>query len=429
MRYLCCCLLFASYAFCCVAQPNTSAFLKNELAHAASPLLKEVLAHPEAYHYQVIYTKIDRDQYNNPSFTHYFYNVDASQYFNPASTVKMPLAFLALEKANQLKQYGVSKYSPMQFDSGYIGQQKMLYDSTAESGLPSLAHFIKKVFLISDNEAYNRLYEFVGQQAINRGLHARGYTDSRITRRFIRMTPEQNRHTNPIHFMDAAGKVIYQQPPQYNSDVFDFSAVHKLGMAHYNAQDSLVQEPFDFTTHNNLPLQDLQQLLQSVLFPASVPASKRFNLQDEDYDFLYRYLSQYPSETSYPKYDTAQYFDSYVKFMFKDGGHTIPANIRVFNKVGWSYGCMTDVSYVADFDNKVEFMLAATIYVNKDEVINDDKYEYNQVALPFFYALGQHLYQYELKRKRAVKPDLSRFKLIYKPRQPDSRPSITDAAN
>jgi hypothetical protein len=324
---------------------------------------------------------------------------------------------------------GINKYTTIQFDSDYSKQSVMYKDNTSKTGLPSIAHFIKKAFLISDNDAYNRMYEFVGQQTINRNLHTKGYNNIRITRRFVRMTPDENRHTNPIHFLDSNGKIIYLQPRAYNTDSFDFSQVHKMGRAYYNSQDSLVNEPIDFTTHNNLPLEDLQQLLQSVMFPASVPRKQRFDLTRSDYDFLYQYLSQYPSETNYPKYDTAQYFDSYVKFLFKNGSHYVPKNIRVFNKVGWSYGCMTDVSYVADFKNKVEFMITATIYVNKDEILNDDKYEYNEIALPFFYTLGQHLYQYELKRKRKFKPDLSRFKMQYERRIPDERESIKDADN
>src|SRR6185295_14620459 len=101
--------------------------------------------------------------------------------------------------------------------------------------------------------------------------------------------------------------------------------------------------------------------LQSVLFPSSVPAKQRFNLTSDDYRFVYRYLSQYPSETSYPKYDTSEFYDSYVKFFFRDSTHRMPQHVRVFNKVGWSYGFLTDVSYVADFENKIEFMLSATV--------------------------------------------------------------------
>jgi hypothetical protein len=38
------------------------------------------------------------------------------------------------------------------------------------NGLSLLSQFIRKAFLISDNDAYNRMYEFVGQETINRRL-------------------------------------------------------------------------------------------------------------------------------------------------------------------------------------------------------------------------------------------------------------------
>ena len=429
MKIPVCCFVIICFCTSVVAQSKRSPLLEKELLSVKDSLFQQVLAHPEIYHYQVIYTKIDRDKRNQPSFTNYYLNVDASQYFNPASTVKLPLAFLTLEKLKKMNVPGVNKNTSIQFDSGFSKQSSMRQDNTSATGLPSMAHFIKKAFLISDNDAYNRMYEFVGQQTINQNLHAKGYKDIRITRRFVRMTSEENRHTNPVSFLDSTGHLLYQQLAAYNRDSFDFSQVQKMGKAHYNSEDSLVDEPIDFTTHNNLPLEDLQQLLQSVIFPTSVPLHQRFDLADSDYHFLYQFLSQYPSETNYPKYDTSQYFDSYVKFLFKHGSHAIPPYLRVFNKVGWSYGCMTDVSYVADFKNKVEFMVTATIYVNKDEILNDDKYEYNEIALPFFYTLGQHLYQYELVRKRKYRPDLSRFKINYEQRIPDSRESIKDAAN
>ena len=165
-----------------------------------------------------------------------------------------------------------------------------------------------------------------------------------------------------------------------------------MGDAHY-ANDSLIHEPIDFTKANNLTVHHLQQLLQTALFPESVDPTKRFALTPTDYEFLYRYLSQYPSETDYPKYDTTVYFDSYVKFFFKDGGKHLPPYVRVFNKVGWAYGCMTDVSYIVDFKNKIEFMLTLTLYVNSDGVMNDDKYDYDTIGSPFFYKLGQVFYR------------------------------------
>lgn len=420
------CLLISAHI---VAQERTDPFLEQLLNNPPDSLLKHVLDHPDVYRYQLIYTRIDRDAQNNPSFTNYYYHVDSLRYFNPASTVKLPLAALSLEKINTLKKYGVTMSTPVLFDSARARQTIMHDDSTSENGLPSIAHFIKKVFLISDNIAYNRMYEFVGQQTINRRLHSMGYPDLRITRRFMRMNEDENRHTNPIRFVTPQGKLLYAQPPAYNTDAFNFSHIHKMGIAHYNVADSLVRKPIDFTTANNVTVYHLQQILQSILFPNSVPAEQRFNLTKEDYDFLYRFLSQYPSETNHPKYDTTVYFDSYVKFFFKYGNKQMPSYVRVFNKPGWAYGCMTDVSYIADFKNKVEFMLTATIYVNSDGVMNDDKYEYDTIGLPFLYQLGKLFYQYELKRTRTYYPDLSVFNLSYRKQKKDKRPAIKEADN
>ena len=411
------------------AQSRTSKLLRDIFNAEKDSLFQSVISHPDIYRYQIIYTQINRDKNNFPWVTNYYYNYDSLRYFNPASTVKMPLAFLSLEKLNQLKQRGVNMFTPMQFDSGY-SQQTILYkDSTAENGLPSVAQFIRKAFLVSDNDAYNRMYEFVGQQAINRRMHEMGYPDFRITRRFMRMNADENRHTNPIRFIKQDGSLIYLQPMAFNKDSFDFSQINKMGRAYMNSQDSLIKEPIDFTTANNLTVYHLQQLLQSVMFPNSVPENRRFHLTKEDYDFLYRYLSQYPLETEYPKYDTDLYYDSYVKFFFKQGSHNIPNYIRVFNKVGWAYGCLTDVSYVVDFKNKVEFMITATIYVNSDGVMNDNKYDYDSIGYPFLYRLGQCIYNYELKLNKKHKPDLSRFNINYQKRKDDGRPAIKEIDN
>lgn len=422
------CAILASPSL--MAQPKTDTLLQNILSAGNSDIVTQVMQNSQAYRLQIIYTRIDRDKKNKPVFTNYYYHYDPNLYFNPASTVKMPLAFLSLEKLNKMKVKDVNKFTFMQFDSSYEKQTRLYRDSTSENQLPSIAHFIKKAFLISDNDAYNRMYQFVGQQTIHRSLKKKGYEGVRIPRQFMGFTMEQNRHTNAIRFIDENGRLVYAQPPAYNKDSFDFSQVIKIGKAYMNRNDSVVNEPFDFTIHNSISLEDLRMILQSVMFPASVPKKQRFDLTGNDYEFLYRYLSQYPSETSYPKYDDSVYYDSYVKFFFRDSTHRMPEHVRVFNKVGWAYGFLTDVSYVADFNNKLEYMLAATLYVNEDEVLNDNKYEYTTVGWPFLNQLGRIIYQYELKRERRHKPDLSNFVIQYEKRDPkDTRPAIKDADN
>ena len=401
------------------AQQKTNDMLQKILSQNTNPALQKVLKEKDSFRLQIIYTQINRDENNVPSFKNYYFGTGSDVYFYPASTVKLPLSLLTLEKLNSLKIKGVNKYTALEFDSSHPWQIPVSTDSSSENNLPSLAHYIKKAFLISDNDAYNRMYQFVGQKEIHQRLWAKGYDNIRLPKQFMGLSLENNRFTNSVNFRDKMGNIIYSQPGAYNADSFSFGKKINVGIGYLNSKDSLINKPMDFSTSNNIPLEDLQQILQGVMFPSSVPSNKRFKLTADDHKFLYRYLSQYPSETDFPKYDTSHYYDSYVKFYFKDSSGKIPPFIRVFNKVGWAYGFMSDVSYVVDFKNKVEFMLTAAIYVNKDGILNDDKYDYESVGLPFMYELGQTIYRYELQRKRKSSPDLKAFKMEYKKQDKD----------
>jgi hypothetical protein len=274
------------------------------------------------------------------------------------------------------------------------------------------------------------MYQFIGQSDINKKLLQKGYSSTKITRQFMGYTEDQNRHTNGIRFVNDNNTLLYEQAPQYNTDSFSFGAPILIGNAHWNSKDELVQGPFDFTKHNNISLEDMQKMLQAIVFPTSVPSKSRFNISEEDRQFLLQFLSQYPSETNYPKYDTEHFYDSYVKFFFQDSTHSMPKNIRVFNKVGWAYGFLTDVSYVLDTLNNIDYMLSATLYVNSDGVVNDSKYDEETVGFPFLKQIGNAFYEYELKRKRNYHPILKNQVPKYEERdQNDTRPSIKNADN
>lgn len=394
-------------------------------------LFQAVFQHPDKYRLQILYTQINRDKNNQPHFSTYTYHCTPDYYFNPASTVKMPLSFLSLEKLHTYKKYGVTKDSYMFTDSSFTEQQTTGQDSTSQSRYPSIAAYIKRIFLVSDNDAYNRLYEFLGQHYINARLLSKGYRHTRINRRFYPMNEEQNRHTNQVRFLDpVTHKTLYRQPAAYNQDSFHYGKPILIGQAHLNNKDSLITGPYDFSRGNETSLADLTDMLKAVLFPGSVPAKRQFKLSQSDRQFLLQYMSQYPGETNYPKYDTSKFFDSFTKFYFRNSSHAIPDYIRVFNKPGWSYGFLTDVAYIADFKHHIEYMLSCTLYVNEDGVINDNKYDYDSVGFPFMTALGQAVYQYELHRKRQVVPKLTEFKIQYEQRNPsDRRPVISDVAD
>ena len=167
------------------AQPKTDPYLYDLLRQSRDSVLQQVIATPDSFRVQIIYTQIDRNRKNQPKLTNYVFNLDSNLYFNPASTVKLPLALLALEKLNDMNLAGVDKYSPLMIDSSQPWQHPYYVDSSARKGYPSIAQFIRRAMLISENDPYNRLYQFVGQQQANRRLHELGFGSTRITRQFL----------------------------------------------------------------------------------------------------------------------------------------------------------------------------------------------------------------------------------------------------
>ena len=363
---------------------------------------------------QIIYSQIDRRKKGKIKFTDHTYNLNQDNYFYPASTVKLPVAILALQKLNELKISGLDKNTTMITGTDGDEQTGVSNDPSTSNGRPSIAHYIKKILLVSDNDAFNRLYEFLGQEYINNSLHKMGYSNVQIIHRLdISLAEEQNRHTNPVEFHDNSGMIVYKKPAEKSKLVYAERNT-KMGKGFYKA-GSLINEPFDFSKKNRLSLQDLHSIVRSVLFPELVPDKQRFNLTKEDYDFLRKYMSMMPQESKFPFYPAPDYWDTYVKFLLygSEKGKAEP-NIRIFNKVGDAYGFLIDAAYIVDHKNNIEFQLSAVIHCNSDGIFNDDKYEYAEVGFPFMKNLGRVIYEYELKRQRKKVPDLSLFHYSYK---------------
>jgi len=368
----------------------------------------QILEYAEKHRVQIIYTQIDRDAGNNANFTTYRYRVDPKEYFYPASAIKLPMAALALEKVNDQHIRSFTPFSDMQIDSVFSGQSRVYEDSSSVNGKPSLGHYIKKLFLVSDNDAYNRLYEFVGQQEAHFRLLRKGYEDTRITHRLsIPLSIDENQCTNPMRFYQG-DEVVYEQKSICNDIQIKSDRPIFIGKG-YMKNGELINEPMEFTYKNAISLQSLHDVLLSIIFPERISGSKRFNLNKTDYAFLYEFMSKYPRESDYPHYGT-EHEDDYCKFlMFGGTEQHIDRNIRIYNKIGQAYGFLIDMAYIVDFEKKVEFVLGAVIYVNENEILNDGEYEYEEVGYPFMRDLGQLFYDYEASRPREYEPDLNRY--------------------
>lgn len=393
-------------------------FLGNLLEKNAK-LFETVLANPDQFEIQIVYTQIDRNKDNFPSFKTHTYRVNESQYFYPASTVKMPTAFMALEKLNEQK---IDKNFHMATKAIRKPQTITDRDSTSESRYPSVAHYVRKIFLVSDNEAQNRLYEFCGQAYLNRKLREKGFDKTRIIHRLgpggAAFNFHDNQYTNPVLFWEgrSAEQLEKADFPRYFPEVhskvnYDLNLENEIKGVAYQKGDEIIDQPFDFSRKNFISVLDLHDMLKTVIFPETLPKEKRFNLTDSDYKLIYEAMSQFPKESEYPQYEKPDNYCKFFLFGDKPEDFEIPKNIRIFNKVGWAYGYLTDASYVVDFEKNIEFFVTATIHVNENQTYNDGVYEYEAIGMPFFSNLGRILYEVESKRKRKYKPDLSQFKV------------------
>lgn len=369
-------------------------FLKDEY-------LKSIASNPE-YEVQIIYTKVNKKE---KTFTSFVHNVDQIKYFYPASTVKMPVAILALQKLNEIKKSGVdiNRKDDMLTAAFKPKQTPAFSEPTNESKKPNIERYIQKIFAVSDNDAYNRLYEFLGPDYINETLKAKGvFTTSVINHRLSvsGLTPEDNRLTNDIRFF-RNNQMLYDHPGVMAKNEWKHQATGaQKGIGYMDGKDSLISQPFDFSMKNFYSLKDMEGTLQRVIFPDFFPENQRFDLTSDDYDFLKKSMSDLPKAYPFYQNDTT-YYDSYVKFfMFGDSKEAMPDDIKIYNKVGEAYGYLIDCAYIENKSKDIGFFLTAVINVNKDKIYNDDKYEYKETGFPFLAKLGRAVYEHELKMRK-----------------------------
>ncbi len=397
-------------------QKNQKHFQENfieNLLKTEPDKFKEILENLSKYEVQIIFTQINRSKNNKPKFTTYTFNTTENSYFYPASTVKLPASILALEKLNNLNIKGLNKESALITGTNFEKQTPVFSDSSSANGLPSIAHYIKKILLVSDNDAFNRLYEFIGQNELNSRLHNLGFKNTNIVHRLeANLTAEQNRHTNPIRFYNSKN-LVYEQAGQYNAAEYSPKKTIKKGVGYLNAEGKLINEPLDFSQKNEFSITDQHIFLQKLIFPKSFNKNERFNLKKSDYEFLYKYMSLLPNEADYPKYNRPDYWPTYCKFLLfgSDSTVNIPPNIKIFNKVGDAYGYLIDNAYIVDYEYNIEFFLSAIIHCNADLIYNDNKYEYETIGLPFMKNLGQIFYNLEKNRAKKITQKMLKVKL------------------
>lgn len=362
----------------CASSPGYPQALDAALKSEDS-LISKVIRRADAHELQIIYTQIDR--YNDSViFEDFEFRVSPRDYFYPASTVKFPIAVLALEYIHQDPR--------LNLDTRYYVEGDTVEATFGED--------IHKIFAVSDNDANNRLFELLGPDRINSRLKDLGAGPVRISHR-LSVPDADEITTRPIIFYlnDSTSTTL---TPSINTTPENLKLKKiKKGKAFYRG-DSLITEAMDFSLKNYYPIRTQHEILKRVIFPGKYPHDQRFTISDSQRGFLLNAMQLVPRELNY---NAKEYYDSYGKFfIYGDKTDPIPGHIQIFNKVGYAYGTLTDCAYIKDTEADVEFMITATILVNEDKIFNDDAYEYDAVGIPFLAALGREIYHYEKNRKK-----------------------------
>ena len=360
--------------------------------------LQKVLKNKEKHDLQILLNEIKRDDSGKAVFKEDAFQLDEGRYFYPASTAKLPIAILSLQKINELRSNGlqISGDTPF-FITDKNGEILVKRDSTHSLGILTINHLIKKIFLVSDDNAYNYLFDFLGTDYINKELTQRGLSKTRLYHKFL--FGADNINTWGYTFLNENQKIIYHQPSI--SALVDLKPNNLKGILKgigHIKSDSLLLKPMNFERKNRISIRDLEGILKRIIFPEAFSEKELFNLTKTDYKFLRYWMSRTTLESNYPDYNDDKHWDSYCKFfIYGDQKGAMIPEIRIFNKVGQAYGTLTDVAYIKDEKNKIEFFLTATILVNENMIYNDDIYEYNEIGIPFLAALGRSVHKEIMK--------------------------------
>lgn len=356
-------------------QPNISPLEK--ALWSAHPAMLKVLHDPKTYEIQIIYSQIDYDEKGGVSFTDYTFRSDSSRYFYPASTVKLPMAVLAMEFADS--------HQKITTNTPYL----MANDSLKHS----LIDDVTQIFAVSDNDAYNRLYELLGRDYVNIRMKELGIPAFRLAHRLASENSASSER-KPFYFivendtLSLGGGVDQEVQPLHLKGV-----TKGKGYVH---EDEIVHEPLDFSEKNYFPLWAQQEFMKRIFFPEFYPKEQQLRLTEASRSLLQKQMCSLPRENGYTG---AAYYDSYGKFfLYGDSKEPIPPGVKIYNKVGYAYGTLTDTAYIVDETNEVEFLLTATIMVNANGIFNDDHYEYDTIGIPFLAQLGREMYLQERSR-------------------------------
>lgn len=373
-----------------VAVPDDPALAE---ALRALPAARAVLEKADELRVQVLLATVENDAKGRPILVRRGLRVDR-EYFYPASAIKLCAAIAALEELDErrAKDPRLTEDVPLVFHPLFPGEEIEQKDPThLPDNTITLRQEIKKLFLVSDNAAFNRLYEFVGQDRLAEHLERAGLSTARIVHRLSESRSEdENRRVPRVDFLFADGTRATIPERTSRLSIADLRAAGiKVGTASVDGTKR-TEAPMSFARKNSIALVELQEALAKLVRPDLVLDGERYAITDAQRDFLLATASAYPADSRDPRYPRDQYPDAEYKLLLPGLERVAPKSTwKIVNKIGRAYGFSVENAWVVHVPSGRGLFVTATLYTNADGVLNDGVYEYETIADPFLAALGE----------------------------------------
>ncbi len=356
-----------------------------------------VLEDPARYRVQILVTAITPAEGGARVIRH-GYRVD-EEYVYPASAIKTFAAVGALRTLKALRAEGhrVNLDTPMTYCEGPEPNTCHIEQDTSNlaGGTITVGHEIRKMQLVSNNIAFNRLYEVVGHREINESMWALGFPTLRIHHRMYGVKDREVQRTTPrIELHPKRGKKIVVVPHKVSDldlPATEASSMH-IGVGYIDdATDTRVDEALDFSGKNHVSVRDLHRLTLAIVRP-ELPGVPQLGMAESDRAFLIASMTEDPLESSNPVYTNPHHSGLRYKTMIRGMMRAMPlAKIRYVGKAGRAYGFHLDNAYVEDLRTGRAMVVTVVLYANDNGVLNDNHYEYDAITRPFLKDLGEVL--------------------------------------
>jgi hypothetical protein len=326
---------------------------------------------PAAYRFQALLSYPTKAGWQHESYR------SNAEWVAPASMVKLPMAMLALAKLQRMELPRSTQLRVI--DPASCGAQ---FEETAQ--WESIERSITRMLVVSDNGAFNRLFEFVGMGETNRLLADLGFVGVRIQARLGACTPANNGEGRAVELADANGVLMQKLVADASVQVQAVTPAPLVGQAYLDFADQRVDSPKNFAQSNHWRIADSHALLLAIAGGKAHPLFDQ--LAPDHQTFLRTTMSTLPRVAGF---DETTYPDAWGKFLVHGDQKTrFPDGLQITNKIGQAYGFLTDSAWIRDAADH-QCVLTATVYVNADGVLNDDQYEYDQIGFPCLATLGR----------------------------------------